>query len=56
MRSRSRQHGARREPRQVQDEFIGVPGLDSERVEDSVGKMFEVQGHNQIRSAATARE
>jgi hypothetical protein len=36
----------------VQDEFIAVPGLDSERVADSGGKMFEVQRHNHIRSAA----
>ena len=54
MRSHSRQDGARREPRQAQDDSIGVPGLDSERAEDSVGKMFEVQGRNHIRSAATA--
>jgi hypothetical protein len=52
MRSRSRQHGARREAEQVQDEFIWVLGLDSERVEDSVGKVFEVHGHNDIRPAA----
>ena len=52
MRSRGRQHGAGREAEQVQDEFIRVPGLDSERVEDGVGKVFEVHGHNDIRSAA----
>src|SRR5258707_1036426 len=52
MRSRSRQHGARREAEQVQDEFIWVLGLDSETVEDSVGKVFEVNGYNDIRPAA----
>jgi hypothetical protein len=52
MRSRSRQHSARRKAEQVQDEVIWVLGLDSERVEDSVGKIFEVHGHNDIRPAA----
>jgi hypothetical protein len=52
MRSRSRQHGARREAEQVQDEFIRVLGLDSERFEDSLGKVFEVHRHNDIRPAA----
>src|SRR4051794_28704007 len=52
MRSCSRQHSARREAEQVQDEFIWVPGFNSERVEDSFGKVFEVHGHNDIRPAA----
>lgn len=52
MRSRSRQHGAWREAEQVHDEFIRVLGLDSERAEDGVAKVFEVNGHNDIRPAA----
>jgi hypothetical protein len=48
----SRQDSSRRKAEQVQDKFIRVRGFNSESVEDSGGKIFEVHGHNDIHPAA----